>query len=41
MVVIIQLKKAAMLITKVTAKPIPTAISTFRETPTKGQMPTK
>ena len=40
-VVILQLIKAAILITKVTANPIPKAISTFLDTPTKGQIPTK
>ena len=40
-VVIIQLIKTAMVITNVTAPPIPKAMSTRRETPMKGQMPTK
>ena len=40
-VVIVQLIKTAMVITNVTALPMPTAMSTRRETPMKGQMPTK
>ena len=39
--VMVQLMKTAMVMTKVTALPMPTAMSTWRETPTKGQMPTK
>ena len=40
-VVMVQLKKTAMVITNVTALPMPRAMSTRRETPMNGQMPTK
>ena len=40
-VVMVQEMNAAMVITKVTAAPMPTAMSTCRDTPMKGQIPTK
>ena len=40
-VVMVQEIKAAMVMTKVTAAPMPTAMLTRRDTPIKGQIPTK
>jgi hypothetical protein len=36
-----QLRKAAIVITNVTAQPMPKAVFTERETPRNGQIPTK
>ena len=40
-VVMVHEMKAAMVMTKVTAHPMPTAMPTCRDTPINGQMPTK